>query len=111
MIREFPISPACRDDADGDGLTNLQEFQAGLDPKNANSAFRITAIDLITGSPRVSFLSVTGKTYRLEYRDDLTSGSWSPLADGIFGTGATLQISDPSGTGLSQRFYRLSLEP
>ncbi len=99
------------DDADGDGLTNLQEFKAGTDPKSAASVFRITAIDSSTGNPRISFPSVTGKTYRLDYRDDLVTGSWSPLVDGIFGTGATLQISDPSGTGLNKRFYRVSLEP
>jgi hypothetical protein len=108
------LNPGINDaniDSDGDGATNLQEFKAGTDPKNASSVLRITAIDRSTGNPRVSFPSVNGKTYRLEYRDDLTSGSWSPLVDGIFGTGATLQISDPSGTGLSKRFYRLSLEP
>ncbi len=99
------------DDADGDGVTNLQEFKAGTDPKSANSVLRITSIDRSTGNPRISFPSVTGKTYRLDYRDDLVTGSWSPLVDGIFGTGATVQISDPSGTGLSKRFYRISLEP
>jgi hypothetical protein len=55
--------------------------------------------------------ALAGKTYRLVYRDDLVLGTWSPLVDGIFSmTRATLQIADPSATGLTKRFYRLTLE-
>ena len=59
----------------------------------------------------MSFRSVLGKTYQLQYRNDLVSGSWTPLVDGIFGTGGTLQISAPSAAGLARRFYRMILEP
>jgi hypothetical protein len=100
------------DDADGDGLTNLQEFLAGTDPKNPGSRFAITAIDRPGGTPRVSFQPVTGKTYRLEYRNDLTIGNWTTLVDGIFApSSSTIQILDPSGVSLTKRFYRVDLEP
>lgn len=99
------------DDADGDGLTNLQEFLAGTDPRSASSALRISAVDKIGNGFRVSFASVNGKTYRLEYRDDLVTGSWGTLVDQMLGTGGTLQISDPSATGLTRRFYRIAIEP
>jgi hypothetical protein len=98
-------------DSDGDGLTNLQEFRAGTDPKSATSVFRISALDKIGTAIRVSFPSVNGKTYRLESRDDLVSGNWSVLTDQLFGTGSTLQITDPSAAGVSKRFYRVGLEP
>ena len=61
-------------------------------------------------TPQVGFPSVTGKTYRLDFRDDIATGTWSPLIDGIFGTGATIQIPDPSAT-LTKRYYKLTLEP
>jgi hypothetical protein len=99
------------DDADGDGTTNLQEFKAGTDPKSATSRFRISSIVPNAGNYQIGFPSVLGKTYRLEYRDDLVTGNWTTLTDQIFGTGATIQINDPSAAGLSKRFYRLSLEP
>jgi hypothetical protein len=99
------------DDADGDGFTNLQEFKAGTDPKSATSRFRISSVVPNAGNYQISFPSVLGKTYRLEYRDDLVTGNWTTLTDQNLGTGATIQINDPSAAGLTKRFYRLSLEP
>jgi hypothetical protein len=99
------------DDADGDGLTNAQEFMAGLDPNNPNSVLRITSVSQSGGNVLVGFASVSGKVYQLQYRDDLVAGNWSPLVDGILGTGSTLQITDPSANGLTKRFYRIALQP
>src|ERR1700730_2437965 len=100
------------DDADGTGMTNLQKFLAGLDPKNPNSVFRISAFTRAGSTYQISFPAVAGKTYRLEYRDDLIAGNWALLVDGIFSaSGGTLQIVDPSAAGLSKRFYRLRVLP
>jgi hypothetical protein len=99
------------DDADGTGMTNLQKFLAGLNPLDPNSVLRISSVSRSGGTVQVGFPSVSGKTYQLQYRDDLVTGNWSPLVDGIFGTGGTLQISDPSAAGIAERFYRIVLEP
>ena len=98
-------------DSDGDGLTNLQEFKAGTDPAVANSVLRISAITKTSGDIQIGFPTVAGKTYRLEYKNDLLLGNWTPLADGIFGTGTQIQVTDPGALGLGKRFYRLTLEP
>jgi astacin (peptidase family M12A) len=98
-------------DADGDGFTNLQEFLAGTDPRNPNSRLMISSIDRSAGNPRINFTGLTGKTYRLEYRDDLIAGSWLTLVDQILSTGATIQIVDPSASGVTRRFYRLRVLP
>jgi len=99
------------DDADGDGLTNAQEFAAGLDPKNPNSVLRITSVSRSGANVTVGFPSVSGKVYQLQFRGDLIAGNWNPLVDGILGTGATLQVTDASVAGLTRRFYRIVLRP
>ena len=57
-------------------------------------------------SPTLQFGTATGKTYRIEYTDDLRSG-WQVLLDNIPGDGNPLFVTDPAATTRSQRFYRL----
>lgn len=62
-------------DADGDGLTNLQEYQLGTDPKSATSFFR-AALTPVSGTPgtyQLSWNSVVGKTYVIEWSPDLVT--------------------------------------
>ena len=53
----------------------------------------------------------TGKTYRLEYTDDLTTNHWHPLTVPIPGAGKPVQVVDPAGALRPQRFYRLIVLP
>lgn len=99
------------DDADGDGFTNLQEFLAGTDPRNASSRFRITSVTSASANITITFSAVAGKTYRVEYNDDLTSSTWLLLQDQLFATGSTLSLADVGATALPHRFYRAVLEP
>ena len=56
--------------------------------------------------------TLVGYTYRVEFTDTLSpSASWRPLADQIFGTGGTLNITDPGAASLAQRFYRAVILP
>ena len=57
----------------------------------------------------ISFGSVSGKTYTVEYTDGLTPTNWAVLFGGIMGTGGTMQFTDTSAVGLTQRFYRVHL--
>ncbi|MGZ4966939.1 MAG: M12 family metallopeptidase [Chthoniobacterales bacterium] len=96
-------------DTDGDGLTNLQEFYAGLDPRSAQSFLRLTSVVKQGSGVQLSFPSASGRVYRLEGRGGLTSGSWQSLLDGIVGTGSAIQLSD--APGVTQRFYRVRVIP
>jgi hypothetical protein len=97
------------DDADGDGMTNLQEFLAGTNPTEPGSALRIsTAVP--QGSDMVfTFATATNRQYVLEWTTDLSSGIWTSLPDIISGDGTVQQVRHVGGAGLSQRFYRLRL--
>lgn len=75
-------------DADGDGTTNLMEYLAGTDPRNAKSVFRPTSHtsggDIVLAIPTVS-----GRNYRLWGTANL-QGNWSEH-DTITGDGSTVE--------------------
>ena len=84
---------------------------AGLDPRIRIACCGSRAWPRAARNVQVGFPTVSGKIYQLQFRDDLVAGNWNPLVDGILGTGATLQVNDPSSTGLTKRFYRIALRP
>lgn len=102
-------------DADADGMTNLQEFFAGTNPKNSSSKLAISQTAILPNGQnrdfRLTFPSVNGVTYRVEYSNTLAPNSWSPLSPDLSGTGNNLQITDPAANTHSKRFYRLSVVP
>jgi hypothetical protein len=54
------------------GFSNLQCYWLGLDPNNPLSTFRVEAIlQSATGYPQISWNSVGGKTYAVEYANSL----------------------------------------
>lgn len=54
-------------------FSNLQNYWLGLDPTNPNSTFRVQAsIQSGTGYPQISWSSVGGKKYSVEYANGLT---------------------------------------
>ena len=92
-------------DADGDGANNLQEFQAGTDPNDANSVLRLKSN---AGQPQecvVHWPSVAGKQYVIERAVSLYSPVWMPISTNS-GTGSDLEFRDASG-GMDARFYRV----
>jgi len=103
--------PIATSDPDGDGMTNLQEYRAGTDPKSAFSRLAITNILNTAEGWEISFPSVSGKVYRIEYATDLmTSNDWSILLDDITATGTVIQVVDPTATNQPARFYRVRLK-
>jgi hypothetical protein len=60
------------------GFNNLQCYWLGLDPTNPRSTFEVQAAHQPgTGYPLITWNSVGGKTYALEYADTLLSASTS----------------------------------
>ena len=70
-------------DPDGDGFTNAAEFLAGTDPHDAASALRLEwlGVDAAsgTGELRLGFQASAGRTYAIQWRRDLSAGSWATL--------------------------------
>lgn len=93
-------------DPDGDGMSNVREFAAGTDPKNAASVFLVTQAISEGANFRITFPSVSGKRYTVEKKENLGDGTWAPVRQ-IDGTGFEISILDPIG---SRAFYRVKVE-
>jgi len=63
-----------------------------------------------SGHISLSFGSLSGQNYQMQYTDDLSNWDWTSLGSPVPGTGSTLTILDDM-LGQSQRFYRLVLLP
>jgi uncharacterized repeat protein (TIGR03803 family) len=104
-------------DPDGDGQSNVQEFQTGTDPTNSVSAFRIVSIlpngiDLL-----VTWTTGVGRTNALQATAGDASGSYNTngFAD-IFTVTNTVGTSTNyldvgAATNVPSRFYRVRLVP
>lgn len=98
-------------DFDGDGLTNLSEFQAGTAPDDSTSNLRLMLIDLIGDEVQLRFNTAPFKLYDVQSTTDLNSGSWSDLIRFVPGTGGEVDVMVSVVSGLSREFYRVRLVP
>ena len=99
------------DDFDQDGVSNLDEHQAGTDAADATSFLRISLMDMSEpNTVALQFPSSSGRRYVIWNKASLGEGAWtniSPYQD-IWGTGNDLQWSHsgPDAKG----FYRLEVQ-
>lgn len=70
------------DDADGDGMTNLQEYLAGTDPFLSTDLLKIESFEVIPGTNRakLSFYTSVDRKYRVLMKETLKGGEWTPVA-------------------------------
>jgi len=70
------------DDADGDGMTNLQEFLMGTNPFLETDLFKIESAELVPGMQRarIVFTTTVGRKYRVLMSESLSSALWTPVA-------------------------------
>lgn len=107
------------DDADGDGMTNLQEYQAGTDPFIATDIFKIESFEVLpdTARAKIVFTTTVGRKYRVLMTDSLETRNWTPVAttrkaDGEFiyetyeGNGRRMTVY--LDARLSKKFFRVA---
>jgi hypothetical protein len=93
-------------DADGDGATNLEEFQSGTDPRDPQSVFRMRIARHLEVT-EISFSAGPDRGYLLQHRENLDHGSWLELTNfpPLSGLG-TLSYTDAIPDIRTNRFYR-----
>jgi len=68
----------------------------------------ITGLTLSGGVVSFSFGTTPGRTYRVDYRNDLNETAWTPLGPSQVANGNSINIADNIGAS-AQRFYRVVL--
>lgn len=110
-------------DDDHDGRSNLDEYQSNTNPTNAASVLKIISeVCAANGHTTITWASVGGVRYRVEYRDENPSGPFTdivrPLATELdaspIGTAATQTFTDDftltgGAPGIGNRFYRIKV--
>ena len=86
-------------DLDGDGFTNLQEYQLGTRPDSPTSFFKavLTAVPATPGSYQLTWNSVAGKAYVIEWSPDLAT-PFAPLRTVMATASSTTETIDHSGS-------------
>jgi hypothetical protein len=74
----------------------------------ASNDFRIISITMTNGVATVTWTSVAGNYYRLQYKDSLTATNWTDVTPDVQATGQTTSTTNVLG-GATQRFYRVML--
>jgi Lamin Tail Domain/CotH kinase protein len=93
-------------DLDGDGQGNGAEHTSGHAPNDPASRFTAEALPA-AGGAKVRFTAKAGRTYTIQYRNALTSGTWLKLTD-IAAPGADTIIEHTDVTAQPARFYRIA---
>ena len=95
-------------DPDADGQSNINEYESGTHPNDAGSVFVVEGIAVDPAGVQVSWQSVPGRSYTLQYKDKLNDPQWNPLATGVVASAETTDFIDE---GIStSRFYRVIAE-
>ncbi len=97
-------------DSDGDGVTDWMEWKTGTDPMNPASRFSPQAGVLPgTGQITITWQSAPGRSYRVQYKDDLSQTNWNDLEGGVIVNGSSAVCWDTRARTSNQRFYRIIL--
>jgi hypothetical protein len=71
---------------------------------------QITEIVQEAGRVRLTFTSVVGRSYRLQYKAHLDDERWTDLDSQVTADGSTATLEDAIGPA-TQRFYRMAALP
>ena len=95
-------------DSDGDGLTNLQEYLSGTNPREASSCLKFESVTTSAREVTLQFMAVANQSYTIQFADDLTGGGWRTLTNVAAGAATRfVDVSDPANGNARGRFYRL----
>ncbi|HUL51503.1 MAG TPA: lamin tail domain-containing protein, partial [Candidatus Nitrosotalea sp.] len=94
--------------ATDNGVPPLSDTKTFRIVANSLPPLRVTSVSMAAnGQLTLTWDSVAGKIYQLEYKDNLDTTSWSPLGTPYTATGPSTSVTNNT-TGTPLRFYRIN---
>jgi hypothetical protein len=69
----------------------------------------VVTAGLSGGNVTLSFLTQSGFSYQVQYKNNLTDATWTSLGSALSGNGSVQSASDPTA-GNAHRFYRVQVQ-
>ena len=91
-------------DADGDKVSNGNEYLAGTNPNNAANVLKITSINRASPNTALAWNSVSTRFYAVQTNNALGTGLWGDYATLNLAGWSSMSVAD---TTASNRFYRV----
>ena len=92
-----------------DGDTNVVFSMANFSPREANNLagpLQITTISISAGSVTLTWDTIPGRRYRVEFKQDLSAPVWNPLGEDIIAGGNSATMNNLTAAG-GRGFYRV----
>jgi hypothetical protein len=91
----------------GTGITNYNvSYFSGTLTVIEPAPFSITDIRVTNNVATLTWQSISGRVYRLEYKDDLATPTWTDVPADIPSVGSSTTATNATG-GATNRFYRV----
>jgi hypothetical protein len=96
-------------DADGDGMSNKQEYLAGTNPTNSTDRLRITTFTSSSGGTNVnlSWSSTLTREYQIQKTTNLATQVWIDSGQGVISPAGSSTSRAFTDTFATNRFYRV----
>lgn len=101
-------------DSDGDGQSNLDEFEAGTNPKDPQSRLALSSVEIIGADVRLHFQAQRHRAYQVERLNQHKAiDEWVAVGVAVTtpGDAAEIFVDDVFGANRSIRLYRLRVLP
>jgi hypothetical protein len=96
-------------DFDNDGMSNLEEYLSGTIPTDPASSLRITEFlpSAISQTYQLAFTSLASRYYQIQRTADLERPHWKGFTNAVFGTGASIPVTQPMASNAPIAYFRV----
>jgi hypothetical protein len=97
-------------DSDGDGQLNWEEHDTGMDPSDASSVFKVESSTVASGEFVLNWQAVAGKTYAVDYKENLSDDEWIEVDTGVTGVAPSTEVEIVLDSEQACGFFRVRVE-